>query len=225
MSGLVGVIAQETARYSMFSSSLTGTRLPAGAEVRWQFGHNIAANANALVHEMYQREKDWLWLLGDDHSWSPDLLEKLLAHDVAIVAPVCLMRNPPYRPVAFTARGERLDLERHQGGLVKVWACGSGGMLFRREVFDAVPEPWFEAGVNSPVQLGEDILFCRKAADAGYPTHVDLDASLGHCTTAVVWAVREPDGWTYGFSMMGGFEVTMPPKASWAYADTKGAGK
>ncbi len=222
MSGLVGVVAQETARFSMFGASLTALEKPEGAQVKWWFGHNIAENANALVHEMYRQEKDWLWLLGDDHSFSPGLLNRLLAHEVEIVAPLCLMRNPPYRPVALQARGERLDLGNYpDGGLVNVWACGSGGMLIRRPVFDALDEPWFEAGVNSSVQLGEDIYFTRKAAKAGFQTFCDLDSALGHCTTSVVWPVKEADGWTFGFSMMGGFEITMPPGSSWAYADEK----
>jgi len=230
MSVLAGVICHETARYSMFTASLASEvnewSEADGSDIHFQYGHNIADNSNALVHEMYRREKDWLWMLGDDHAWTPGLLGKLLDRSLDfnadIVAPLCLQRNPPYRPVAFTSDHERLDLDDYpDGGLVPVWACGSGGMLISRRVFDGLDDPWFEVGAISSVQLAEDIYFCRKAEDAGYVTFVDLDVNLGHCTTAVVWPVREPDGWTYAFSMMGGFEVTMPPRAGWEYADTK----
>lgn len=217
MSGLVGIIAQETARYSFFSESLSALRLPERASVKWWFGHDIADNANALVREMYAQERDWLWLLGDDHVFSADLLERLLGHGFDIVAPLCLMRNPPYEPVVFTGWAKwplrrRIDLDEHEGGVIEVHSVGSGGLLVRRPVFDAIEEPWFEAGVNSTVHIGEDLYFCDKARAQGYTIYCDLDAHLGHCTVATVWPVKEQDGWTHGFSMVGGYQITVPPK-------------
>lgn len=228
MGGLVGVVAQETARYSMFGASMTGLELPEGSAVKWRFGHHIADSTNALIQEMYDRDMDWLWIMGDDHSFSPQLLDKLLAREVEIVVPLCLMRNPPYRPVAFVSTGNpdesrRLDLNDYpEGGLVKVKTCGSAGMLIRREVFDFVDRPWFEAGRAGTAVVGEDLNFCDKARAAGFDIHLDLDLPLGHCTTSVVWPVHEPDGWTFAFSMMGGFQITMPPGSSWDYADEVG---
>jgi hypothetical protein len=93
-------------------------------------------------------------------------------------------------------------------------------MLIRRRVFDAMTDPWFEAAMTSPVQLGEDLYFCDKArALHDFAIHCDLDIVLGHCMTGVVWPVREDEGWTFGFSMMGGFQITMPPGVSWSYAE------
>lgn len=223
--GLIGVIAQETSRFSMFAASLTAIEAPEGTTIKWIFGHDIVANANMLVREMYARDADWLWILGDDHSFSPGILLKLLAHDVDVVVPLCLMRNAPYRPVIYSrsaANGARVrvDLDDHPvGGLIPVHSAGSGGMLVKRHVFDSLPDPWFESGVQSSVQLGEDVYFCDKAREQGAQIFCDLDASLGHCSTTVVWPVREADGWTYAFSMMGGFSVTMPPRSGWALAD------
>lgn len=229
MGGLIGVVAQETARYSMFGASMTELDVPEGTIVKWRFGHHIADSTNALIQEMYDRDLDWLWIMGDDHSFSPNLLTSLLDRDVEIVVPVCLMRNPPYRPVAFDYAGAenesvRVNLTDHpDGGLIEVKSCGSAGMLIRREVFDFVERPWFEAGRGITAIVGEDLNFCDKAREAGFDIHLDLDHVLGHCMTGVVWPVREEDGWTFGFSMMGGFQITMPPAASWAYADEVGA--
>lgn len=225
MSGLVGVIAQETGRYSMFASSLSEMRLPSGWEVKWRFGWNIGHSQDALVQEMIHRDKDWFWLMGDDHVFSPDLLEKLLAHDLDIVVPLCLMRNPPYRPVIWASPDSeddmnRVDLDDHpDGGLIEVCLAGGAGMLVKRHVFEALGEPWFEAGRGHTAKVGEDYNFCDKARAAGFKVHCDLDSLLGHCSTTVVWPVREPDGWTYGFSMVGGFQITMPPKVGWKLAE------
>lgn len=225
--GLVGVIAQETSRYSMFSASLTSLKLPEGTAIKWWFGMEIADNCNALVREMYQQEKEWLWLLGDDHSFSPPILERLLAHDADIVVPLCLMRYPPYRPVIYsglTDAGKRrdVDLDDHPaGGLIPVHSAGSGGMLIRRRVFDALEDPWFRAYQDDATKLSEDLYFCDQAREAGFDIYCDLDTNLGHLFAGVVWPVRNPDGWTFAFSMMGGFQVTMPRGAQ-AYADEVG---
>ncbi len=229
-SGLIGVIAQETARYSYFASSLTGTDVPAGSAIRWQFGHDIPANVNGLVRALLDSELEWLWLLGDDHTWSPNLLMKLLGHDKDIVAPLGLQRAAPYRTTALVPspddpRGHtRLDLNLHPfGGLVEVVAIGSGGMLIKREVFETMEEPWFEAGKIDGEHLTEDIYWCDKARQLGYRIHCDLDAHIGHICTSVIWPVHEPDGWTFGFSMTGGFQITMPPGMQ-GYADEIGGG-
>jgi hypothetical protein len=221
--GLIGVVAQETARYAMFSASLTGTEKPDGSRIRWAMGHSIAQNHNLLVHMLLEQpEWEWLWILGDDHAWKPDLLMQLLAHDKDIVVPLCLMRSPPYHPVIFSGfENEELftrtriqlpDLDIHAfGGLIPVHSCGGAGMLVKRQVFEEMPEPWFEAAVLNGQTLGEDLYFCDKARDLGFEIYCDLDHTFGHCMNGIVWPARDNVGqFTYGFSMTGGFAITMP---------------
>lgn len=224
MTGLVGVIAQETGRYSLFAASITELERPEGSSAYWVIGHDIAENQNKLVEEMYRREAEWLWILGDDHAFSPDALARLLDAERPIVVPLCLQRNPPYRPVIYTAvdgSGGRvvIELQDHPvGGLVEVHSAGGGGMLVRREVLDAVGAPWFELGKSPGSSLGEDLYFCDKARAAGYRVYANLDVPFGHCQTSTIWPVREPDGWTYAFSLTGGMEITLPPSRSWKIA-------
>lgn len=223
MSGLVGVIAQETGRFTVFAASLT--ELKGHHDVKWILGHDIADNTNQLVEEMRKREAEWLWILGDDHAFSPDALERLLAHldRVDIVVPLCLQRNPPYRPVVYTGfmdggpMREIINLEDHPaGGLVPIHSAGNAGMLITRRVFDGVAEPWFESGKIVAGNLGEDVYFCDKAREAGFQLYCDLDVPFGHCQTSTIWPVREPDGWTFAFQWGGGMEITLPPHRSWA---------
>ncbi len=217
----MGVIAQDTARFSLFPASLSSLDVPAGTRIKWIIGHNIAASMNDLVDAMYDNEAEWLFILGDDHVFSPPLLKKLLAHDKDIVVPLCLTRLPPYRPVIFSGWHEtkpthrwRVDLNDHpEGGLIPIHSAGTAGMLVRRNVFDTLEKPWFEVGAITSVHVGEDVHFCDKARDAGFELWADLDAPLGHCTTATVWPVRQEFGWTYGFSFTGGLKVTMPTDA------------
>lgn len=222
--GLIGVIAQESARFSTFAGSLAETDMPDGWETKFRYGWDLADGQNALLQEALDRGKEWVWLMGDDHVWSPDLLRKLLAHDLDIVIPLCLMRNPPYRPVNWIDIGDgetaRLNLDDYpDGGLVELAASGAAGLLIRLSVLDDIPEPWFETGTGITNRVGEDVNFCIKAREAGLRIWCDLDAYLGHSCTSCVWPVREPDGWTYGFSMMGGYQLTIPPKSGWVFAD------
>lgn len=226
--GVVGVIAQDTARFSMFGASLTGIEVPPGTGVKWLFGHDIAASTNLLVRAMFEEyeDADWLWILGDDHVFSGSILMRLLAHEKDIIVPLCLTRNPPYKPVVFSdwadvdeRMRQRVHLPDHpEGGLIPIHSGGSAGMLIRRRVFEALEDPWFEHIRSSNVEIGEDVYFCDKAREAGFEIFCDLDIPMGHCTTATVWPVNEPGGWTYGFSFMGGLKLTMPSDA-WDVAD------
>lgn len=230
--GLVGIIAQDTARFTSFGVSITGLAVPPGTQIRWQIGHSIAANMNELVRAMLANpDHEWLFVLGDDHAFGPDLLMRLLAwENSAIVAPLCLTRTPPYKPVLFTGWADeekrlrrRLNPDDYEPGLVQIHSAGSAGMLIRRRVFEAMTDPWFEAGRVSSVEIGEDVYFCDKAREAQFLLYADLRALLGHCTTATVWPARTPEGSTYGFQFNGGLQITMPPDA-WEAADRVATG-
>lgn len=226
--GVVGVIAQDTARFSMFAASLTGLAVPDGTDIVWRFGHSMSNQTNQLVEAMLAKpDKQWLWILGDDHSFSGNLLAKLLDHQFPddggpgpeIIVPLCLTRMPPYRPVIFSGFGDDgqhrlpVDLNEHpDGGVIAIHSAGSAGMLIKRTVLEEMEPPWFESYQISTVEATEDAWFCDKARDAGFQIYCDLDANLGHSITGVVWPVREPEGWTYGFSMMGGFVLRIPPQ-------------
>lgn len=231
--GVVGVLAQDTARFSMFAASLTGVEVPPGTSITWKFGSSIAEQMNEIVRTMLAApEAEWLWILGDDHVFSSSLLLRLLAHeDCDMVVPLCLTRNPPYKPVIFAGWQDvekggredfyrrRVDLNDHpDGGLIPVHSAGTAGMVVRRRVLEALEEPWFETGRVSNVHVGEDVHFCDKARDAGFRLWADLDSPIGHLTVATVWPVHEPGGWTYGFGFQGGLKVTMPPDA-WEEAE------
>jgi hypothetical protein len=226
--GMVAVVAQDTARYSMFAASLTGLNVPPGTTIKWEIGHSIADSLNDVAASFLDlSDGDWLFLLNDDHAFAPGLLGRLLDHEKDIVVPLCYTRVPPYKPVVYSGFADdagpnvrrRVDLNDHPlGGLIPVHSAGGAGMLIRRRVLEAVERPWFEMGMVASTQMGEDVYFCDKARAAGFGIHADLDARLGHCTTAVVWPAKEPSGWTYGFAFPGGLQLTMPSDA-WADAD------
>jgi hypothetical protein len=77
-----------------------------------------------------------------------------------------------------------LDIE---GSLMQVDAVGFGGVLIKREVLERMEEAYPGAvfGSDDP-NIGEDVLFCRRAKDLGYPVYVDLAIQIGHLGKHIV---------------------------------------
>lgn len=215
--GLIAVIANDTARFSVFGVSLSRLLAPPGSMMEWFIGHDIAANHNDAVSAMLSNPSlKWLFIMGDDHAFEGELLLSLLDRQRDIVGPVCLQRMPPYHPTAvgLTPGGvrhyRRLELTELGAGCREVARVGGAGMLVRREVFEQMPEPWFEFGQLDATSLSEDFYFCDKARSQGYTVWLDQDVQIGHCVTGAVWPVPGENGWTYGFAFSGGMSITMP---------------
>jgi hypothetical protein len=188
--GTVGVISGELARYSMFSMSLINMLSYSGELVGhfdWLIGSNITGNCNELCKRM---EGDWVWMIGDDHAFLPDIVERLVLHDVDVVAPLCLQRASPYPHVVY--EGEDFDAEQgthilHRNlpkeGLHEVYAVGGAGLLVKKHVLEAIGDPYFETFGKQ----NEDLEFCRKIRNAGFKIHVDCSTLLGHIGNMIVW--------------------------------------
>lgn len=199
--GTIGVPIGPLARYRALFMSLERLQVPQGTDLVFMEGADVGRNCDKLVETM---TGDWLWIMGDDHRFRPDLLMKLLDRKVEIVAPVVGQRAEPFRPVCYKRAvpmakdnqmytWDLLGADYPNGGLIQVDATGSAGMLIRKWVFDALPKPWF---AYTPF-TSEDIGFCVKAREAGYPIHVDLDQTMSHLTPCDLEPVRTPEGKWY----------------------------
>lgn len=192
MTGTIGVLSGGRTTEPDFAVALMHQQLPVGTKMLWTKGVDVVGNMNSLVRGM---DGDWLWILGDDHVFDPDLLQRLLAHDLDVVVPLCLKRAPPYDPVVYSHQNEDgayvgfVDLPRR--GLAEIHAAGSAGMLVRRHVLETIGDPVFEShgGMN------EDLTFCAKVREAGFRIWVDVDSRLGHIGQAAVWPAWRNGEW------------------------------
>ena len=198
--GTVAILSSESPRSAAFCQAWTRVQLPPGTHVEWiTGGPNIAHNRNLAVQAL---QGEWLWMLDDDMLMRPDTLTRLLAHvahpEVAIVAPFCLKRVPPYTPVFATKTPTGMSPATPSPdarGLQPVAAIGTAGMLIRATVLETLPFPWFQVGRWHPVRLDEDYTFCAAAAEAGFQAFVDLDTPMGHITPFAIWPARNAEGW------------------------------
>jgi hypothetical protein len=205
VTGTIGVLSGDRTTYRDFAVSVIHHQSPPGTKLIWTQGADIVGNMNAIVRGMVG---EWLWLLGDDHTFDFDLLQRLLEHDVDVVVPVCLKRSPPYAPVVYSHQNEDGEyvtfLRLPRRGLVEIHAAGSAGMLIRRPVLDAIGDPWFETHGG----LNEDLSFCAKVREAGLRLWCDTESSMGHIGQVEVWPEWREGEWMIQLRLGNG--VTMP---------------
>ena len=212
-------MAQQTARYSAFAVCLTQLRTPPNTKVDWVFTTDVAGGRNTLVKRALENGAEWVLFLDDDQSFPPDLLMKLLAHEKDIVSALYVQRAGGHGPLAFSERTKdntytQIDLTSLPGeGLLKVHACGAGGLLIRSEVFRAIHEDtWFQYGLvfNETWNASEDIIFCEKAHKAGFEVFVDLGCPIGHMAPTAIWPQFIDNQWCLGFSVADGTQLYVP---------------
>lgn len=196
--GTIGVLSMELSRYADFNASLSCIRKPGNTAVIWSLGQesgkSVIDKTNYLCESI---QGDWLWILGDDHKFGEDALFNLLAQDVDVACPVNIGRAMPFSPLVFDEDGKAQDWTVYGAsqGLVELQgACGNAGMLIKRRVLEAIPQPWFEYAPNGSPYHGSDLAFCWKARQAGFKVHIDTDTVFGHTTIATFIPCRLEDG-------------------------------
>lgn len=122
-----------------------------------------------------------LWL-DDDHIFNPDLFVRLAAlGDLDMVSAVYFQRTSPYHPVCYI-KDDSENEYRHwplmviPEDIIEVDAVGFGAVLMRREVLEGTPKPWFTLDWRA----GEDVIFCKRAKDAGFRIWLAGDYKIGH---------------------------------------------
>lgn len=147
-----------------------------------------------LADEALKLGADYLYMIDDDMLCPVDMFERLLAHDVDIVAPLAFMRKPPHHPVIYTVR-EGWDAAARMAyfqnfsvmtypkdRLVECDAVGFGAALIKTDVLRALEKPWFATWSR----VGEDIGFCHKAKKSGFRVFCDTSIKLGHLGDPIV---------------------------------------
>jgi hypothetical protein len=205
--GTIALPTSEIGRFAMFTVSLAGTRQPDDTHLSVMASASVVENLNQVIRQLRPAD-EWVWILGDDHTWQSDCLTRLLAAlddnpDADIVVPLVTKRNPPWHLVLFHEAGAYDDgLPRWQpygwdeipaSGLFEVDAAGSAGMLIRRHVLDVIGDPWFES--SGPVILNEDVMFCQRARAHGFRIFASADVTMGHLGIFNVRPLRRDGRW------------------------------
>lgn len=199
--GTVGIPCGTTPRYLDFEHSIEGLRVPVGTHSFRMPGSNVTLNMETILSQM---KGDWLFIMGDDHTFEPDLLYNLLARDVDVIVPLCSRRGPPFLPVLY----KDLDIDKgiceayrweelnYLSGVIPVAGAGSAGMLIKKRVFEEIPSPVFENLVTPDGKVaGEDVSLSHKINKAGFQIWADMDQVMGHISPVDLRPKRNGNGW------------------------------
>lgn len=198
--GAIAMISGDLTRYAASMHSLCGLVAPAGSVLAWHMGCLISRSLNdAFSVVMDNPTLQWVWVMGDDHTFEPDILLKLLDRDKDIVLPLCLNRAPPIDPTIVETQHMRMKYleEIPLEGLYKLQeneTCGDAGLLIRRNALEKLGPPWYEqrrSGAFTP----DDQEFVEKIKEAGFEIFVDMDVCLGHIAAVEFKPVRKNGHW------------------------------
>ena len=196
--GTIGLLTQPLARYTDFWLAEKALVRPASTKFVNMQGMDVTGGWNRIIDAV---EGDWLWVMGDDHTFAPDILVNLIARDVDVVVPLVLKKDAPFDPVVYEGEegeDENTGLPFHRvarlpaTGLHEIYAAGSAGMLIRRHVIDALERPLFRTshGVQN-----EDLLLCKAIRDAGFKLYCDVDQKMGHISIHTAYPMWTGDRW------------------------------
>lgn len=160
----------------------------------------ITRARNNIAHDFLQTDCTHLMFMDSDLEFLPKDLDRLYEHDLPIVCGMYPKKELKLRWVMSAGK----VFERIDDNLVRVQEAGTGFMLIKREVFEAMIEAnpedqyWCEANEDlrhdffkvgtyreDPEQehsryLSEDWYFCAEARKLGYHTYVDTRVMLNH---------------------------------------------
>jgi len=149
-------------------------------------------NRNQLADKALELGADRLLFLDADMTHPPDLVPALvrdsLESGAALVSALYFKKQPPH-PAVSARRCDPSDpqlltpIDTLDKGLVECEVIGMGAALIHREVFAAVPRPWFEYAVYAKTgerTVTEDVTFCDKARAAGFRLLTDTRLVCGH---------------------------------------------
>ena len=147
-------------------------------DVRWMapLGIYIADLRNKAVKAAQTAGASHLLFLDSDMRFPEDTLDRLLAHNVMIVAANYVQRTMSEWCVA---RVDGVPVQSQgKTGLQAVDSTGTGVMLIKMSLFDkSDPFPWFDTPCDGRTFTGEDVFFCQRATAQGFSVLIDHDLS------------------------------------------------
>lgn len=184
-----------------------------GGFIEMEGGPRIASSRNMLVSKFLEEcDGEWLWMLDTDHTFTPDVLERMLAWADPIDAPIVgglafsgavgssitptMMRLIPIDGQIAVSHIR----EWEPGEVVEVDATGAACLLVHRFVLEDMRKlgrPWFYEGyAANGGEFGEDVNFCIGARSVGARIFVHTGIEFPHIKSATIdstdyWAFKE----------------------------------
>ncbi len=152
-----------------------------------QIGGYKPFNMNRLVQAARDNGATHILNIDSDMMFEPDVLDRLLKHDKAIVGVNYRARGTkedqdyPYSTVKF-GRIEEYEERKPEDFPTKLFNCSAVGLgicLMKMTIFDKLPKPYFYTK-EKDILVTEDIVFCQDAQKAGFKVWCDPEIPVKH---------------------------------------------
>ena len=211
---LIGIPTAEVARSGYFYDHFNALEKPVGTVCTFARGQSPARNRNMIIEQMFAYDCTHILFLDDDVTFNPDLLNRLLAHDVDMVTGLYLMRNYPHSPIIFDHADELgrciTCWSKQSEGLVEIVAAGLGACLIKREVFEKMEKPWIRLGELESDQWCDDLGFFKRAREAGFKLFCDMSVCVGHIASVMIYPSFREGAWHIVYDTKGPTSVSFP---------------
>lgn len=135
--------------------------------------------AEKITESAVENNCTHMFYMGDDVTFNPDTLERLLNHDKDIVGLSIFARSAPYAYYALNEDGTHWGLKQLGKGLKKASSVGTGVMLFKTSVFDGLERPWWRWPNDDKTDCDTEF-FQRLKKEKDIDVWVDTDVVAGH---------------------------------------------
>jgi GT2 family glycosyltransferase len=179
-------------------ADLTGPQIIAGTIDEFS-GANVAGPRNKIVRRFLdEHDADWLLFVDADMAWRPDAIRRLLSVadlETPIVGGLChgIAADELFSTIFIFRDGSdgqrqmtRL-LDYPDDRLVQCHATGAAFLLIHRQVLEAVGAkgfdqafPWFQETSIGSEPVSEDLTFCLRAGELGFPIFVHTGVEILH---------------------------------------------
>lgn len=151
-------------------------------------GVPIDVARNEIVKSALTNNVDWIFFLDTDVVPPPDIITRLMAHNLPIVTAIYHTRAPPIEPCIWREvhPSGKQAIAYTQGQMIEADFIGMGACLIHTSVFKNIFPPFFDwtLGRQEPnnMTLGrsEDFEFCKKVRDKGYKIWADTSIQCRH---------------------------------------------
>lgn len=168
-----------------------------GGFIEMESGPRIASSRNMLVDRfLATTTSEWLWMLDTDHTFTPDILERMLEWADPVNAPIigalCFSGGAAGTITPTMMRlhevNKQIAVEHiydfNPGDVIEVDATGAACLLVHRFVLEDMRKlgrPWFYEGyAANGGEFGEDVNFCIGAKGAGARIFVHTGIEAPH---------------------------------------------
>ena len=168
--------------------------VPNGAQMAVQSGANVTQGRNDSVERfLAETDGEWLFIVDSDMTFEPHSLAQIMAQadpvERPIVGGLCFgRRGDGIFPTIFTFGPDQMLLvaEYPENTMIKCGATGAAFLVIHRSVLEKMeanysrPWPWFANEIHNGKPRGEDITFCARAGELGFPIYVHTGVKVGH---------------------------------------------